>query len=50
VNQGQAKEKTNSKYHVRCYVNIPGSNNVPIGIKRLLDRGERRHTSTRGRV
>lgn len=48
ANQGQAK--ASSKHHLRCYVNIPGSNNVPIGIKRLLDRGERRWTSTRGKV
>jgi phosphatidylserine/phosphatidylglycerophosphate/cardiolipin synthase-like enzyme len=48
TDQGQAR--TSSKYHLRCYVNIPGSDNVPVGIKRILDRGERRWTSKRGKV
>ena len=39
-----------TRHHARCYVNIPGSENVPIGIKRTLDRGERRWRSTSGRA
>jgi phospholipase D1/2 len=46
VDQRQAKEAT--IYHARCYVNVPGSDNVPVGIKRMLDRGERRWRSPSG--
>ncbi|HEU5391086.1 MAG TPA: phospholipase D-like domain-containing protein [Streptosporangiaceae bacterium] len=45
VNQGQAKKK--AKYHAQCYVNIPGTANVPVSIQRLLDRSERRYSSTK---
>jgi phosphatidylserine/phosphatidylglycerophosphate/cardiolipin synthase-like enzyme len=44
----QKKSKKSAKFHMRCYVNIPGSDNVPVAIKRTLDRGELRWRSTSG--
>ena len=46
INEQEAKNSR--RHHARCYVNIPGSDNVPVSIKRTLDRGERRWRSTSG--